>query len=285
MLDHFYKNIQCKKIFLAGCHHNDYVKELRGYTSDPDAGKRIVFVETMPAESAFQELQLPVARFDTVFHCEHLCPKIEPITTMSSTSTHEHAPRIPMSRTPENVVTTFKPFPSYDTSRDGFSGKGIPLKASINSNGNGDTRRLPRPSHSFYSSKYQHGRRQGIIKRNKRGFRLDPARESIEYAVWKSFDRKRIGANDVKNNFCNDYYLTGRCGQHSCKRIHGVQLKPLELKILEYKARDLPCPKSRSCDDPACYKSHHCPFGLRCRKRDSTCKFPLHFALDHTESP
>ncbi|KAI1768572.1 hypothetical protein GGR53DRAFT_517741 [Hypoxylon sp. FL1150] len=71
MLSHYHKNIQCKKIFLAGCcHDNGYLHDLRDYTGSVD--NKIVLLETTPAEPAFRSLGFPILRFDDVFRSEPL---------------------------------------------------------------------------------------------------------------------------------------------------------------------------------------------------------------------
>ncbi|CAJ2505347.1 Uu.00g127410.m01.CDS01 [Anthostomella pinea] len=70
MLSHYQNNIQCKKIFLAGCcHDNGYLHDLRDYAGIAD---NIVLIETTPAESGFRSLQFPILRFDEVFRSEPL---------------------------------------------------------------------------------------------------------------------------------------------------------------------------------------------------------------------
>ncbi len=70
MLSHYHKNIQCKKIFLAGCcHDNGYLHDLRDYNGVDD---RVVLLETTPAEPGFRSLGFPIIRFDGVFRSEPL---------------------------------------------------------------------------------------------------------------------------------------------------------------------------------------------------------------------
>lgn len=67
LLKHYLKNIQCKKIFVACCHDNGYLHDLRGYSDISDYRKKLVLVETTPAEPGFKALGIPVTRFDKVF--------------------------------------------------------------------------------------------------------------------------------------------------------------------------------------------------------------------------
>ncbi|KAI1337069.1 hypothetical protein F5Y15DRAFT_392261 [Xylariaceae sp. FL0016] len=66
MLNHYYKNMQCQKIFLAGvCHDNGYLHDLRDFTGD--SSNKLSLVETTPAEPGFKSLGFPILRFNGVF--------------------------------------------------------------------------------------------------------------------------------------------------------------------------------------------------------------------------
>lgn len=67
MLDHYYRNVQCRKIFWVGCHDNGYLHDLRHYLSDPNSIDRITLVETTPAQPYFKKLPYSMTRFDSVF--------------------------------------------------------------------------------------------------------------------------------------------------------------------------------------------------------------------------
>ncbi|KAI1275583.1 hypothetical protein F5Y07DRAFT_369727 [Xylaria sp. FL0933] len=69
LLDHYYKNAQCQKIFVACCHDNGYLHDLRQYAGSTD---KINLIETTPAEPAFRSLEFPILRFDSVFRSEPL---------------------------------------------------------------------------------------------------------------------------------------------------------------------------------------------------------------------
>ncbi|GAP88301.1 putative C-x8-C-x5-C-x3-H type zinc finger protein [Rosellinia necatrix] len=71
LLDHYYKNAQCRAIFIACCHDNGYLHDLRQYAGG-DLDARIHLIETTPAEPAFRTLQYPILRFDSVFRSEPL---------------------------------------------------------------------------------------------------------------------------------------------------------------------------------------------------------------------
>ncbi|KAI7281451.1 hypothetical protein KC340_g18767, partial [Hortaea werneckii] len=72
MLDFYYNNIQCKKIFFAGCHDTGYIHDLEEKRGTDEARRRIVLLETTTAEAQFRELEFPMTRFDTIFRREPL---------------------------------------------------------------------------------------------------------------------------------------------------------------------------------------------------------------------
>jgi len=88
MLNHFHKNLQCQKIFLAGCcHDNGYLHDLREYRGVTD--EKLVLVETTTAEPGFRGLGYPLIRFDDVFRSEPLANEYKrgvlPASTMNTT--------------------------------------------------------------------------------------------------------------------------------------------------------------------------------------------------------
>ncbi|KAI0421515.1 hypothetical protein F5X98DRAFT_328544 [Xylaria grammica] len=70
LLDHYYKNTQCQRIFIACCHDNGYLHDLRQYAGA--ANDKICLIETTPAEPNFRSLEFPILRFDSVFRSEPL---------------------------------------------------------------------------------------------------------------------------------------------------------------------------------------------------------------------
>ncbi|KAI2633313.1 hypothetical protein GGS21DRAFT_520064 [Xylaria nigripes] len=81
LLDHYYRNAQCHKIFIACCHDNGYLHDLRQYAGAPDG--RITLIETTPAEPNFRSLEFPVLRFDSVFRSEPLGNESKRVTQFS----------------------------------------------------------------------------------------------------------------------------------------------------------------------------------------------------------
>lgn len=57
-------------IFIACCHDNGYLHDLRQYAGAADC--RIRLIETTPAQPMFRTLEIPILRFDSVFRSEPL---------------------------------------------------------------------------------------------------------------------------------------------------------------------------------------------------------------------
>lgn len=70
LLDHYYRIEQCQMIFIACCHDNGYIHDLRQYAGVTDG--KIRLIETTSAEPNFRTLGFPILRFDNVFRSEPL---------------------------------------------------------------------------------------------------------------------------------------------------------------------------------------------------------------------
>lgn len=117
-----------------------------------------------------------------------------------------------------------------------------------------------------------------IIKRNKHGERLDI---DLEY------DRDEV-QRVKKFKACNQHYIGKGCCHYNadkadkCPHGHHYKLTTAELKTLRVVARETPCKKGHSCEDPECIYGHRCPFpvategsmrGTGCLNGE-LCRFP-----------
>ncbi|KAI0477759.1 hypothetical protein GGR56DRAFT_424869 [Xylariaceae sp. FL0804] len=83
MLNHYHKNIQCQKIFLAGCcHDNGYLHDLRDFSGT--SGGKISLIETTFAEPGFRTLGFPMLRFDDVFRSQPLNNETKRVPQLTS---------------------------------------------------------------------------------------------------------------------------------------------------------------------------------------------------------
>jgi hypothetical protein len=72
MFNFYYNNIQCKKIFFAGCHDTGYIHDLEEKRGTEESERRIVLLETTPAEPQLRQLGLSITHFDNIFRSKPL---------------------------------------------------------------------------------------------------------------------------------------------------------------------------------------------------------------------
>ncbi|KAI1387468.1 uncharacterized protein F4822DRAFT_406585 [Hypoxylon trugodes] len=296
MLNHYYRNIQCKKIFLAGCcHDNGYLHDLRDYTGAAD--DRLVLLETTPAEPAFRSLGFPLLRFDDVFRSEPLTNETK--HSFSTMSFGPHSPvETPVATGPGPIARPTQPIqkpstvvsPTAQEPRQSFTPRPTSTPVSVStsssvpppatpeqpnaapprgpnviSSGNGGT------SISYATAggvtDFQNvtvkapkpKKLPKIIYYNSDSYRIDsPTQHPPRTPAQASYQAK---FQSIKPSvFCNDFYLKGRCKWGiSCDKTHDAELTGPELAIHRYKARTSLCPAGPYCSDYDCYLSHHCP--------------------------
>ncbi|OTB09539.1 hypothetical protein M426DRAFT_316088 [Hypoxylon sp. CI-4A] len=306
MLNHYHRNVQCQKIFLAGCcHDNGYLHDLRDYSGS--AENKLVLLETTPAEPAFRSLGFPIQRFDYVFRSEPLMnetkhnifaspmptrprspvqpspgpgpiarptqPISRPSTTMSPVQEQRQSTPALTSSTPVSVAMS-SPTQSSSTPEHPSA---QPRASNVISSGNGGT------SISYATaggvSDFQNvtvkapkpKKQPKVIFYNLDNYRIDsPTQHPPRTPAQASYQAK---FQAVKPSvFCNDFYLKGRCKWGiSCDKTHDAELTGPELAIHRYKARTSLCPAGPYCLDYDCYLSHHCP-RIPCTRAD-LCPF------------
>ncbi|KAI0394228.1 hypothetical protein F5Y17DRAFT_428778 [Xylariaceae sp. FL0594] len=308
LLDHYYKNVQCQKIFVACCHDNGYLHDLRQYAGEME--KKIVLVETTPAEPSFRSLGFPIVRFDTVFRTEplqnenkrgastftYVSPPAQlapgPIARAIQATYGQSEPSPPESRalkTPTlssgsvtaspvmaNAVTaTTQPAPSPQANRPPTQSP-VPAGASVVSSGNGGT------SISYanvggttelqnVTVKVSKTKPRKFALYNETQCRLDPPTQHPPRTLAQTTYQDKFQSIKPKV-LCNDHYLKGYCRRGAnCEKEHGVELNAAELAIHRYKARTSLCPLGPYCTDPDCYLSHHCP--RQTCNRNTDCPF------------
>ncbi|KAF3024809.1 hypothetical protein E8E14_009453 [Neopestalotiopsis sp. 37M] len=310
MLSHYHNNLQCKKIFVAACHDNGYLHDLREYSDKNGLNRKIILVETTPAEPGFQTLGFPMTRFDSVFRSrpldnetKHLPPplrtsSIPDMPPMTGLPVRQQSlPQAPLQPLPQPLPKSpeqptpqpqqqparFVPTPaSSDTQPSPAPVKAemepLPRTPSIVNSGNGGT------SISYATAGGHGGDFQNItIKSSKskkqaktilyniEGCRIDPpTKHPANTPAQVTYQTKLEKV--APNAFCNDHYLVGSCRRGGCERVHNIELTPQEVSIHRYKARTSVCPRGPECDDYDCYLSHHCLKDPRC-VRGSSCKF------------
>lgn len=307
MLNHYVKSLQCKKIFLACCHDNGYLHDLREYSDKSDVQRKIVLVETTPAEPLFKTLGFPITRFTGVFRSKPLDnetkhsfavpikpvqpppqqlqdPFVLPVRKPSFPQPQLDTQRAAAVSTPEQQHP-LRPLPTPVSSESraspGLSLSEVDLSSrtpSVVNSGNGGT------SISYATAGGALVEHQNIsiapgkpkkvpkiIDYNYDGCRIDPPTTHPANSPAQSTYKAKL-EKVSPNAFCNDQYLVGVCRRTDCIRVHKVDLTPQEVSIHRYKARTSVCPRGPECDDYDCYLSHHCLKDPKCF-RGTACKF------------
>ncbi|KAJ5577899.1 uncharacterized protein N7459_006863 [Penicillium hispanicum] len=279
MLNHYYSNAQCRRIFFVGCHDNGYHHDLQEYTSDPESKERIVLVETTPAQPIFKTL-LPftMTRFDNVFRSTPLPSEQQPspliggyIPELGRASLHEKTnPRSsawtpgqdsrtnspPSPKTQLSSTHQAAPISGSNPQRNYSSHAGLlAITRPVYPNDPGPVTPNLTPEHPSEHPRY--------IYCNRNGERLDPAHtRPVDPASFDSYSRKLAQVNTLNGKgFCNYLYLLGFCKRgDACPREHNMKLTRGELSIHRWKAR------------------HHCPWDPDCSHAE--CRFTVHLSAD-----
>lgn len=307
MLAHYTRNIQCKKVFVACCHDNGYLHDLRDYSDRADLRQKMVLLETTPAEPGFRMLGLELTRFDTVFRSNgllnetkrasladlsmnsrllaptqappsayHTLPEASPprITAPLSAEAHQPHPLPPVQMPTPPSISSSSPALAMANSA---GSEALPNRtSSIVTSGNGGmsirySTAGGKQDLQNIDIKPAKKKESKSISYNFEGRRIDPPiRYPTNSSAQATYQAKLEKISP--NAFCNDHYLIGKCRQSHCKRVHDVELTANEVAIHRYKARTSVCPRGPECVEYDCYLSHHCIKDPRC-PRMSACKF------------
>ncbi|KAK8078637.1 hypothetical protein PG996_004807 [Apiospora saccharicola] len=250
IFNHYYKNKQCRRIFLAGVSHDDgYLNDLKDFKGDQ--GERITLVESYPARPGFMRFGLPITSFPGIFRNEMLPSHGAPQPTRES---QEQRPLQP-----------FQVHQSDHGSVEHVRSDSYPSPVEM---------KCPTQEKELVREILQ-GKRKGILY-NRNRVRLDrvlkhPGGLNEPHQV--SYERKRQG-----RKFCNQHYLGGGCPkrERGCKLVHNVLLKPEELGVLRFLARtSFRCYTGVRCDDSLCFMSHTCLYP-KYECQDAGCKHKVH---------
>ncbi|KAJ5717452.1 hypothetical protein N7488_003098 [Penicillium malachiteum] len=307
MLDHYYNNPQCKKIFFIGCHDTGYINELQRYTNDPN---RIVLVETSPAPAAFSTmLPFAIKRFDNVFRStlltvtegvsngigtrNHSPERISPApTALINTSPQSTSARlVPVQRSnPYLTVPEHRsdrtPSPTYKSMANTQLAIAQPqpqphpqqVSKIIRSSNGGVSVQYSSPANgtTTYATACGTGEhRNKYIKPEAplRTIEYNHAGQRIDKANKKPADQPAFDTYYKKlqgiKGFCNYQYLLGTCRRgDQCTNEHDLPLTERELAIHRYRARLGLCANGPTCSDFNCFFSHHCPYVPNCTSPD-----------------
>ncbi|KAK7229218.1 hypothetical protein V2G26_001388 [Clonostachys chloroleuca] len=243
MLDHYYTDPRCERIYFVGCHDGGYSHVLKEHLNNRDQPKmRIFLVETTPAPYLFKWLDFEKLSFGDVFRKEPLPSRDSPFFHIAASRIDAAVP-VPVKKM---LPIRLPPSHASSASNDGFP---------------------PAIRQPAKSAKY--------IYFNKNGARVDPEMDELSQQAKDSYMEKynALKSADTKQKvFCNSWYLNGQCRwAEDCEKVHDVELTE-ELLVHGEKVRSSFCYNGVKCEDFDCMLSHHCPEGQNCRRKYK-CKF------------
>lgn len=254
MLNHFFKDRRCKRIYFVACHDAGYVHDLRPYVDEHAATEqRIVLVETTPAHTKIKALGLPVIQFGGLFRSKPLPSRtdLSPRNQSSAVMAAAQRPKTPLPASPRVIAS---------------SNGGVPINHQV----------------SYAKAGGQEGHQNFVITKrsaastrtvnfNRDGHRLDtPMKLPSSALAQASYTRKAADAKPKA--LCNAFYLNGNCPwKTTCDKEHGVKLSVEELVIHRFRARTAVCYSGKFCDDTECVHGHHCPWAPYCAQNN--CKW------------
>ncbi|KAK8119839.1 uncharacterized protein PG998_004465 [Apiospora kogelbergensis] len=301
MLNHYLRNLHCKKIFVACCHDNGYLHDLRDYSDYPELRNRIVLVETTPAEQGFKQLPFDLTSFNKVFRSNPLlneskrapAPFSAPAAFSPSSSLPIHpfpAPAVqpefgsqrgppvvsPEKQMPPRPAAATPPFTNSTASTPATTHAEaepqLTRNGSVVSSGNGGVSisyAKAGGSESLQNIDIAAKPKKATktIHFNADGHRIDPPTKHPSNTPAQNTYQTKL-EKVAPNAFCNDHYLVGKCKRPNCERIHNVELTPRRWPYIVTKHALVSVP----CFDYDCYLSHHCLKDPRCT-RGPGCKF------------
>jgi hypothetical protein len=282
MFNFYYNNIQCKKIFFAGCHDTGYIHDLEEKRGTEESERRIVLLETTPAEPQFRQLGFPITHFDNVFRSKPLDNETKHSRALSFDDTSFNNKRMTAASPLTWAASSSKLQTSWRSKAGGEDDEHDEkdlgrLSSTVQRSENGGisinyaSAGKNKDHHNIDISIAKSQKRRSILY-NAAQQRLDlPNNRSWSMCAQQSYNKK---IEQIKPKvFCNEFYLVGDCPRGvSCFFDHSKELTSEELKIHRYRARTGPCTTGPSCQNFDCYSSHHCPAGRNCYK-GSECLF------------
>jgi len=276
MFNFYHNNIQCKKIFFAGCHDTGYVHDLEEKRGTGESERRIVLLETTPAEPKFRQLGFPITHFDNVFRNQPLDNETKRSRTWSFDGTPSNDMRTTVASPLTCAALSSKsqtPWRSKAGGKDDEEAENDlgRVSSTVKRSENGGisinyaSAGKDKDHHNVDISTTKSEQRRSILY-NAAQQRLDlPNNRSWSVDAQQSYNKK---IEQIKPKvFCNEFYLVGDCPRgDSCFFDHSKELSREELKIHRYRARTGPCVTGPSCQNFNCYSSHHCPAGKSCYK-------------------
>nr|POE85070.1 hypothetical protein CFP56_68639 [Quercus suber] len=295
-------DMHCRQIYL-GCLHTENYSALLKEAAETDVKMmtRITLLEGPSPTDGLDELQYPVASFPDILHYQESAPVTRSERRVHSrlvdasadsighnANAHTFAPRVTTpytlsSTTPSPVASEL--YTHSHTRSDSLSTSRLSQISAVNGRNAspGIWAKVAQTSATLpltdLTQRYQPSHITTIIRRNRRGHRID---EPIMY------DRDEM-QKLRKTKWCNQHFIGIGCCHFNaskpekCPHVHEGHLTTRQKSSLRVIARETPCKRGAACDDLNCIYGHRCPFprategsmrGLGCLNGDS-CRFPI----------
>ncbi|AEO58187.1 hypothetical protein MYCTH_2305379 [Thermothelomyces thermophilus ATCC 42464] len=273
------RNIQCKRLVLAGCHDNGYATFLESFRGN----EKICLLKTTPPAADFRKLSFSWISCPSVFRSDPLPSKRpEPVEALAAPP---HDPIIPTTFNPSGDGTNNPPIRASPSATES-------PRPAASSPQAAESRPGPRQQTSYatvgqtaaapvinIASQRRPASPRPYYQLNKNDERVDvPLARPDPQVVQALENRKNINGGI---NLCNRYHLIGHCDIPNCRHYHGERLNAAGMLALRHKVRKTRCNSGLRCRDVSCIYGHHCTNPGSCRY-DIDCRFFETHGMDIT---
>ena len=264
----FIYNNQCDAVFLACCHDNGYVAELKRYNYDQDAVSKTVLVKGPQPAKGFTDLLFRRTAFNNIFEPELITPRPPSFSDASHGVIRQEFKATPPTSfgvaeaQSGNASATYAQrtlaIPTYRS----LTSEELAAASRTDSSGTSETTKLnPSPVTSPTA--------RGVIYLNRLDERLDE-----EFPIPTREQRERFERHTHQvQKFCNDHHLRGRCScdEYDYLEYNHGDIDDDMLNALRFRVRRIRCKAGSNCRRADCFYGHNCPLGDKCN--DTKCKF------------
>ncbi|KAK4448364.1 hypothetical protein QBC34DRAFT_381271 [Podospora aff. communis PSN243] len=263
----FAESPSCRRILLAGCHDNGYVRMLEKYVlSNSSATEKVTLLKSFQTGSEYAALPFASTTMETIFRNRRLSigggqPSTPILTSQYSTTATNGSPMTstipPLSRT-DSSLSSYEPStpgtPTVTTAQAIVRNTPPATYATRAAVSASPPPPLSRPLPMFGTLG------SNIILVNADDQRIDfPLPQKSASAVEKLHQKTHIGGK----RYCNMFHLYGACS--GCNYLHDP-ISAAEKIVLRHRLRNERCHDRSKCRDPMCFYGHHCscPMSKKC---------------------
>ncbi|KAK1834233.1 hypothetical protein QBC39DRAFT_399304 [Podospora conica] len=245
----FAENPSCRRILLAGCHDNGYVRMLEKYVRNVPVAEKVTLLKSFQTGSEYAALPFASTSMSSVFRTRRLSmppgainnlavqypPSLTQASPKRETLLAPCSPPASPTTAPLALATT-KPTPPPTYATRAASSPPPPG--------------LPRPVPLSTSLA------DNVILVNAADHRIDATLPPKSAGAVERIHHKTTVAG---KRYCNPFHLSGSCGG-GCSYSH-EPLSAAEKLVLRHRLRGEKCHERGRCRDPRCYYGHHCGCG------------------------